>query len=340
MSVDDITALDRLDFLRLALERSGAPRDTAEDLIQGHRVSTRRQYESGWKKFQDFVKATEITEMTPAVLLAFASDLFRRSESVSPATNNNAMVAIRDPVSFGFNVEVNKRAWELLQRSFFNQRPPTKPAPPSWSLKKVLNLLQTPRFTSNPSKEDSLLKALFLMALATGQRVSQLAAHQRVGQFLRWAESDSSVTLTPRPRFLAKNERSGHRVNPATVPAWVMETGSHALCPVAALREYLVATSSYRGNDLWVDHTSYKSLKPRDLANLLVRLIELADPESKPKAHQIRAYASTLAFFKSFDVEEVREAGQWSSARSFVTRYLQVHLERVPCVAMGSAPYS
>ena len=87
-----------------------------------------------------------------------------------------------------------------------------------------------------------------------------------------------------------------------------------------------------------MDHISYRSLTPGDLTNLLVRLIELAAPESNPRALQIRAYASTLAFFKSFDVEEVREAAQWSSSFCSVTRYLQVHLETVPCVAMGSAP--
>ena len=340
MSIDDISALNRLDFLRQAHEKLGTPKDTAEDLIKGHRSSTRRQYESGWKKFQCFVKATKVTRITPAVLIAFASDLFHKSDTISPATVNNAMVAIRDPVSFGFNVEVNARSWELLQRSFFNQRPPARPDPPSWSLKKVLTLLQTNRFTYNPSTEDILMKALFLTALATGHRVSQLAALQRGSQFMQFGQDDSFVTLKPKPRFLAKNERPGHRLTPANIPAWFDDTGNHALCPVAALKEYLLNTNSYRGADLWVDHTLTKTLKPKDLASLLVKLIDLADPQSKPKAHQVRAYASTLAFFKSFDVEEVREAGQWSSSYSFLTRYLQAHLENIPCVAMGSTPSS
>ena len=86
------------------------------------------------------------------------------------------MVAIRDPVAYDFGVEINRRTWDLLRASLFNQRPPAPPAPPSWSLEKVLSLLQTPRFITNPSPGDLLMKTLFLTAMATGHRVSQLAA--------------------------------------------------------------------------------------------------------------------------------------------------------------------
>ena len=176
MSVEEIHTSNRLAFLILALARKGTPQAAVEDLIQGHRNSTRRQYESGWKKFQSFVGTQRFKEVTSAVLTDFASSLFHGSDIVAPATVTNAMVAIRDPMSYGFGVEVDKRSWELLRASFFNQRPPAKPTPPSWSLEKGLNLLQIPKFTSDPSPEDILMKTLFLTAMATEHRVSQLAA--------------------------------------------------------------------------------------------------------------------------------------------------------------------
>ena len=110
MSVDEILTTNRLAFLKLALARKGTPQAAVEDLIQGHRTSTRRQYESGWRKFQSFVGTQRITEVTPAVLTGFASSLFHGSDKVAPATVTNAMVAIRDPVSYGFGVEVDKRS--------------------------------------------------------------------------------------------------------------------------------------------------------------------------------------------------------------------------------------
>ena len=340
MSPDDILALDRLAFLALALSRMDLPEATVADLTKAHRDSTRRQYESGWKKFQSFVRQNRVTRITPETLASFATSIFHSSPTVSPATVTNAMVAIRDPVTYGFGVEIDRRTWDLLRSSFFNQRPPTPPSPPSWSLEKVLTLLQSARFAVDPTPSDLLLKALFLTAMATGHRVSQLAALLRTPQFVRFGHDDMSVTLAPRPRFLAKNERAGHRMSPVTVPAWRTHDGPHPLCPVAALKAYISATRAYSGPNLWVDPRSLRALKTSYLATKLVQLISLADPQSRPKAHQVRKYASSLAFFRSFDVDQVRRAGQWSSSYSFVNRYLQVHLSNIPCVAMGSTPHS
>ena len=133
---------------------------------------------------------------------------------------------------------------------------------------------------------------------------------------------------------------AGHRVSPVVVPAWMVSILHHPLCPVAALRAYVTASSASPGPHLWTDPLSHKTLKTAGLAANLVRLISEADPQSRPKAHQVRKYASSLAFFRSFDVDLLRRAGQWSSSASFVQRYLQVHLTNSQCVAMGSTPSS
>lgn len=91
---------------------------------------------------------------------------------------------------------------------------------------------------------------------------------------------------------------------------------------------------------MWIDPISFRSLKKTDLAMLLVSLIKLADPTSRPAAHQVRKYASSLAYFRSFHVDSVRRAGHWSSATSFATRYLIPHLRDTQCVAMGCPPVS
>ena len=129
-----------------------------------------------------------------------------------------------------------------------------------------------------------------------------------------------------------------HYTWPLYVPAWITRNGHQPLCPVAAFRAYVTQSASYEGDDLWEDPMSSTALTSPKVASFLVRLISIADPDSHPKAHQIRKYASSLAFFRSFDVEQVRRAGQWSSSASFVQRYLQHHLTDVAVVAMGSAP--
>ena len=305
-------------------------------LVKSHRSSTQRQYESGWKKFQRFLRSRRVTSITPQVLLDFASYVFRSGDGVSSATVNNAMVAVRDPVKFGFGVEVDPRKWELLKASFFLQRPSKVPSPPSWSLPRVLEFLQSARFGATASPTDLLLRALFLVALATGLRVSQLGALLRTPEFTKFAPGLASVTLAPRPSFLAKNERERHRMRPVTFPAWFVDSSHHPLCPVSALDSYLAATSRSTCQQLWVDPVSLRPLKTSDIAKGLTSVIRLADPSASAKAHDVRKFASSLAFFRCFDVEEVRLAGQWSSSTSFVTRYLLHHLRDVPCVAMGS----
>ena len=190
--VTDISSLSRMVFLSKALRYEGDHRATVADLTAAHRPSTVRQYESGWKKFQNFIRARKIGTITPDTLASFASFVFHSSPTVSPATVTNAMVAIRDPVWFAFGIEIDKRKWELLKASFFLQRPSKLSPPPSWSLQKVLDLLQTPRFQEAPSTEDLLLKASFLTALATGHRVSQLAALLRTPVFAKWGPDGSS----------------------------------------------------------------------------------------------------------------------------------------------------
>ena len=325
-------------FIRLALTGRQLIPAAVNDLTQAHRTSTRRQYESGWKKFQAFVAKEEVTVMTPQVLTSFATSLFHSSHKVSPATVTNAMVAVRDPVSFGFGVKIDDREWDLLKASFFRQRPPPVPKPPNWSLRKVLDLLQSPRFQHNPSTADSLLRAVFLVAMATGHRVSQMAALVRSPSFTQFGPGDSSVTLATRPGFLAKNERANHRMKPIVIHAWMVDDRHHPLCPVRALRVYLDATSNTNRVEMWLDPKSTRPLTAATLATEIVRVILLADPLSNPRAHQVRKFSSSLAFFRSFDVEAVREAGQWSSPITFVRRYLLHHLTDSPCVTMGSFP--
>ena len=60
---------------------------------------------------------------------------------------------------------------------------------------------------------------MFLMALATGDRVSELAAMSRHRNCLRFAPMLDSVSIAPDPQFIAKNEHADHVFSPFEVPA-------------------------------------------------------------------------------------------------------------------------
>ena len=180
-------------------------------------------------------------------------------------------------------------------------------------------------------------KAVFLLALASGLRVSQLAALTRHQSLTCFEVGDAAVSLAPSPTFLAKNERVGHRLGPVRVPAWLVEGVHHALCPVAALRRYL-SLSPGDHERLWVFPGSLRICNAWDLSKVICGVIKEAVPGSSPRANQVRSCASSLVFLRSFDLSVVLESGQWASIRSFVTRYLAPHIGDVPCVAMGALP--
>ena len=184
---------------------------------------------------------------------------------------------------------------------------------------------------------DLLHKSVFLIALASGLRISQLVALARSPAHTKFPIDGSSVILAPFPGFLAKNERSGDKVGPVEVPAWKLEGHNHILCPVATLKEYLsqVPLDSER---LWVWPDSLKPCSISHLRKIICRVIAAADPGPKSNPHQVRAYAATLGYLRSFDTSKVQGLGQWASCQSLATRYLDVNLVDVPCVAMLVPP--
>ena len=71
----------------------------------------------------------------------------------------------------------------------------------------MLEILSSPRFdTKTASSSDLFLKTLFLTALASGNRLSELAAVTRSG--LRLTKEEAF--LPTRPDFLFKNQTSKH----------------------------------------------------------------------------------------------------------------------------------
>ena len=91
-------------------------------------------------------------------------------------------------------------------RSFFLKRPPSKTLLPAWSLPAVLKVLASAPF--EPLHKASLrilmIKTAFLVAIASGHRVSSLQALCVGPGHLRWEAF--GVRLIPRQDFFAKNQ--------------------------------------------------------------------------------------------------------------------------------------
>ena len=302
-------------------------------LLASLRQSSTRQYESCWKKFQSFLAARDPPVLSQAVVLDFLSWLFydRRLSSRSVVCHWSAL---SDPLRVGCGLVVDDRLVSQLRRGFFHLRPPPRRPAPAWSLQRVLDYLAS----LPPSPESSFRRALFLVAMASGLRVSQLHALTRQPALTAFAGELASVSLAPSPGFLAKNEREGHRLGPIVIPAWLVDGVRQPLCPVSALRAYLDATAEAPPARLFVFPASGVPCSRRQIVNALKDIIRRGDPGSEPHSKDLRSFASSLAFFRLVDVQPVRVQGQWRSDVSFCRNYFRDALVDAPCVALGVLP--
>ena len=151
------------------------------------------------------------------------------------------------------------------------------------------------------------------------------------------------VALFPSSDFIAKNQlaREGSQsVSPVTIPALTTIVDrqfkeDRTLCPVRALRYYLDRTKDLRGSRslLFISfkkgHTSDN--RPATLSSWLKETILLcykqADQQAldlvQVKAHDIRAFAASKAFYGGVSVDQIMQACHWKAHNTFTNFYLK-----------------
>ena len=184
--------------------------------------------------------------------------------------------------------------------------------------------------------EDSLSVSLFLLALATGNHISELNAFLRLDDFITF--SLEGVTLYPNPNFLAKNECPSVRRDPIFISCLGGEEGRpHPLCPVDNLRRFLLLSRDTKSSKLFVHPKSLGDLSIAKLRWYLCRCIRWADPSSFPKAHDLRKIATSFAFFRNMSTSEICNLVGWQSVGVFKKHYLkQISEISSPVVVLGS----
>ena len=229
-----------------------------------------------------------------------------------------------------------------LLSNFHRDRPKSSRKLPKWNLSVVLNELTKAPF--EPMKDTDLkhltLKTAFLLALASGKRRSEIHAWvaNKVSNLGQWEK----VALFPSSDFIAKNQlaREGSQsVSPVTIPALTTIVDrqfkeDRTLCPVWALRYYLDRTKDLRGSDPF-------SLSPltrtylRHQARYTLFLVEKnillcykqADQQAldfvQVKAHDIRAFAASKAFYGGVSVDQIMQACHWKTHNTFTNFYLK-----------------
>ena len=171
------------------------------------------------------------------------------------------------------------------------------------------------------------LKTAFLLALASGKCRSEIHAWvaNKVSNLGQWEK----VALFPSSDFIAKKQlaREGSQsVSLVTIPALATIVDGQfkedrTLCPVRALRYYFIFFKK--------GHTS--DIKPATLSSWLKQTILLCykqvDQQAldlvQVKAHDIRAFVASKAFYGGLSVDQIMQACHWKAHNTFTNFYLK-----------------
>ena len=269
------------------LQKQGFSVEVAERIAAPQRSSTRTIYKSKWALFEKWCRENSVDFSSPSVkhisdfFMYLYQDLNRR-----PSTIDGYRTAIVDTLGpAGYHIAQSSDLHRLLS-SFHRDRPNSSRNLPKWNLSVVLNELTKAPF--EPMKDTDLKH------------------------------------LTHKTAFLLAREGS-QSVSPVTIPA--LTTIVHkqckedrTLCPVLALRYYLDRTKDLRGSRslLFISfkkgHTS--DIRPATLSFWLKQTILLCYKQGdqqaldlvQVKAHDIRAFAASKAFYSGVSVDQIMQA--------------------------------
>ena len=207
---------------------------------------------------------------------------------------------------------------------------------PAWDLNLVLTFLKGAQFEPLNSLDLKFLtlKTTFLLALATGRRVS--GVNHLSGLFKDVGlNSEGSFVLKFLPEFLAKNQAPGSPSPSLTIPQLSSTSDPPidiTLCPVRALKRYRQVTRPMRGTRrkllLSFNKSYHKDISVATISRWIREVIKSAYAAenrvpSNPRAHEVRAWATSLAFSHSYSIIDVLQAAYWSSTSPFIRCYLR-----------------
>ncbi|XP_072050046.1 uncharacterized protein [Amphiura filiformis] len=259
--------------IRQRCEESGFSQKAANLIADGRTDSTLGIYSGRLGRYYKWCEKTNCSpaRATQSQIADFLTEVFDSGLQVATVSNyKSAIAAIHRGFEDGSTLYKNDYI-RLLLNGMYNSRPPKRRIVPAWNLSKVLELLKGAPY--EPMKSATLreitLKTVFLVALATGRRRSELQALS----FKTLVFSRNGVSMTFKVGFIAKMSRR-FNTGPSCFRGLAL---SHRLwCPERTIEHYIYRTSNIRGStdQLFITHAKpNKAASKQTLARWLVSLI-------------------------------------------------------------------
>ena len=315
---------------RFAVQAGFSPA-VAGQLIFSRRLSTRLNYQARWGTYRKWCKDFRHRSSSPSIakIADFLTYMFKsKGAALSTIKGYRAMLAavFKFPLP---EISTSPILKDLI-RSFEISAPRPIFPPPPWDLDKVLQFLSGPPFEplARASFLDKTKKALFLLAMATAKRVSELQALSFSVSF-----QGEDLVLYYDPFFRAKTESVANPLpRSIIVPSlsdFAGDLPERVHCPVRAIKYLRKAarSASFIPSRLFVsprnpERTMSKNAMSFYLRQLIVDsgAVSSARP---PRAHDIRGIATSLNYYSNLSLSNLMQVATWRSNRVFASRYLK-----------------
>ena len=326
----------RLAVLQGGLEKAGFSKKSAERVCAAKRSSTQSLYNSRWNTWMDWCLQREMDPIDPTVtsMADFLIFLFEEKKLL-PSSIKGYRSAIASTLKHFTSVDFSSHpVLSDVIRSMDLEKPAVSRVVPHWDLALVLDSLKKSPFEplSSCSLKCLTQKTVFLIALASGRRRSEIHAFSAAPGSVKFSADFSAVELHFFPGFLAKNQLPSVAGVPIEIPALSGSDMNSVLCPVRALRIYMRRTSFFRRNRKRLFISYIKAYDKEICASTISRWIvdtvrfsyeDSGSSSGKICAHELRALSSSFAWLNRVPLDSVLKAGYWHSENSFIRFYLR-----------------
>ena len=339
--VGPVVSKDRLKVVFSHLRKQGHSPDSALLISSCHKVSSQRQYQSGWSKWLEFKTWQGILDADVDVVQVcnFLAHNFM-VEGKALNTIKNYYYALRAPVAALYDLNLkDSEEIRCLFAGAFRKKPPRKGMVifPKWSLSDLLFYLNESPFEplETADWDHVFVKTLILIMLATGRRMTEIAVivsdYSTVGS--------DTVKFKWFPDFLAKAQREDSDWVPEPPQISAIDSTDKSLCPVRAFHRYMefrvpMGLSEFGGR-LWpVGKISLSYLIIGTINDAIVQ----AHPEYLPSdlppvgTHHLRKFVTSLSW-KFLPANEAKLAKMVGS-KSFNT-LINSYIRDVPPVLLS-----
>ena len=314
------------------LKSIGLSDKVVKTLLSSRKEVTRSIYLKVWKKFNSWCSSKSFEIKSTISVLEFLHEGMEKGLAASTLKTQVAALSVYLERSLSKETLISR-----FFRALARNRPIALKVFPCWDLSIVLQGLTGAPFEplQSASLKNLVLKTIFLVAITSARRISELQALAIKEPFLRVLPD--RVVLQTDPAFLPKVASTFHRSQEiilptfSSVPANAGEEAFHTLDVRRCLLQFLSVTKEFRkSNALFVvfsgprkGEKASKSTLGRWLRQAISEAYQAKGevPPSGIAAHSTRSTAVSWAERAGATPDQICKAATWSSFSTFIRHY-------------------